>query len=656
MALTAMILIPSKKLRAYLISAVATSVTLAVQYVIIQDAKVAAPGLMYPASFLLAWFLGFGPALLGILGWTILSSFLFYQPFIRDFDDIVRLSIFTVTTTIVARIIARGKKTEDNFRELQVLFDRSVEASQLGVWYFEFDTGVLAFNRKAKEQFWIAPDETVTNEIFLSRIHPDDLERVQKAIAVSREKRNPYDIEYRTIDPTNAKNFRWIRVMGWINYGRDSKNNRYDGIILDYSRSKEMAQQRDESLEVIETVNRIGKTLSAELDSERLVQAVTDAATRLAKAEFGAFFYNVVDEQGEMLKLFTISGVPKEMFEKFPMPRNTQVFAPTFRGEAIVRSDDITQDPRYGKNPDVFGMPKGHLPVVSYMAVPVISRSGEVIGSLLFGHSQPGVFTEREEKLVMGIASQAAIAMDNARLFENANRAIRLRDEFLSISSHELRTPLTPLRMQVDGIARMLERGTLNEMSGERLKKMLTSADRQITRLVSLIDDLLDVSRFTSGKLNLKIEPVDLTASIHEIVERYHFQLQEARCEVEVQAPELLIAHVDRGRFEQILINLLTNAMRYAPGTPIKIVLAQVGDQAVLKVTDQGIGISVADQKRIFSRFERLASSSNYGGLGLGLFIVQQIVTSHQGAVSVESEVGKGSTFIIQLPIMGENA
>src|SRR6185369_5604250 len=179
---------------------------------------------------------------------------------------------------------------------------------------------------------------------------------------------------------------------------------------------------RDESHN-LEILNRTGAAIAGELDLERVVQLVTDAGVELTGAQFGAFFYNVVDPLGESYMLYTLSGVPRSAFEKFPMPRNTKVFAPTFTGEGVVRSDDITRDPRYGQNAPYYGMPEGHLPVVSYLAVPVVSRSGEVLGGLFFGHPAPGIFTERDEITVSGLASQAAIAMDNARLYETSKRA-----------------------------------------------------------------------------------------------------------------------------------------------------------------------------------------------------------------------------------------
>jgi serine phosphatase RsbU (regulator of sigma subunit) len=167
-----------------------------------------------------------------------------------------------------------------------------------------------------------------------------------------------------------------------------------------------------------DTLREVGTSLVADLTLDRVVQSATDAATRLTGADFGAFFYNVVDISGESYMLYTLAGAPLEAFSHYPMPRGTEVFAPTFRGEGPIRSDDITRDPRYGHNAPYHGIPPGHLPVRSYLAVPVVSRTGTVHGGLFFGHPETEVFDERAERLAVGVAAQTAVALDNARLYE----------------------------------------------------------------------------------------------------------------------------------------------------------------------------------------------------------------------------------------------
>ncbi len=190
----------------------------------------------------------------------------------------------------------------------------------------------------------------------------------------------------------------------------------------------QIAELREEA-HALEVLNRTSTAVSAEHDLERLVQIVTDAGVELSHASFGAFFYNVLREDGEAYTLYTLSGAPREAFAKFPMPRNTAIFEPTFRGDGVVRSDDIMADPRYGKSAPYHGMPQGHLPVRSYLAVPVMSRTDEVLGGLFFGHPDIGVFTPRAEKIVVALAAQAAVAIDNARLYQANRRELEARTE-----------------------------------------------------------------------------------------------------------------------------------------------------------------------------------------------------------------------------------
>jgi PAS domain S-box-containing protein len=249
---------------------------------------------------------------------------------------------------------------------------------------------------------------------------------------------------------------------------------------------RETEQRLREESRTLETLNRTGATVAAELDLPRAVQVVVDAARELTGAAFGSFFYNLPDDAGGSYMLYTLSGVPKDTFSQFPMPRNTAVFAPTFNGEGIVRSDDITKDPRYGHNPPHQGMPKGHLEVRSYLAAPVLSRTGEVLGGLFFGHPSPGVFTERSERVLAGIAAQAAIAIDNARLYQAAQNEISERTK----AQDALRD--------------------LNETLERRVAEAIADRDR----LWELSEDLLVVASF-DAKL-MRVSPSWTTVLGHE--------------------------------------------------------------------------------------------------------------------------------------------
>src|SRR4051794_9887912 len=171
-----------------------------------------------------------------------------------------------------------------------------------------------------------------------------------------------------------------------------------------------------------EALIRVGSAIAGRLDLREIVQLATDAARELTPAAFGAFFYNVISDAGEAYMLYTLSGVERSAFERFPMPRNTDIFAATFNGEGNVRLDDVLADPRYGQSAPYHGMPEGHLPVRSYLAVPVITSDGEVAGGLFFGHSEPGMFSAEDEHMVAGIAAQSAIAIENARLYQERTR------------------------------------------------------------------------------------------------------------------------------------------------------------------------------------------------------------------------------------------
>lgn len=450
-----------------------------------------------------------------------------------------------------------------------------------------------------------------------------------------------------------------------------------------------------EERRALEILNRASSALAAETDLERLVQIVTDNGVELTGAQFGAFFYNVLDASGEGYTLYTLAGAPMEAFSKFPMPRNTAVFAPTFNGEAIVRSDDITQDPRYGRNEPGQGMPEGHLPVRSYLAVPVISRTGEVIGGLFFGHATPGVFTERSERSMAGLAAEAAVAIDNARLSQAAQRELTERrrvedalrqlnaglEEEVSVRTAQLREREQALRQSqkmeavgqlTGGVAHDFNNllqviiGNLDTITRNlpadsgRLLRAATHAMNGAKRAAALTQRLLAFSR----RQPLNPKPLNVNGLVTGLSELIHRTLGEMVSVETVLSAGLWQVEADPNELEAAVLNLAVNARDAMPdGGRLTIETANTyidesyaashaevtpGQYVAISVSDTGIGM---DAGTIAQAFEPFFTTKPVGqGTGLGLSQVYGFVKQSGGHVKIYSELGQGTTVKIYLP------
>jgi len=416
-------------------------------------------------------------------------------------------------------------------------------------------------------------------------------------------------------------------------------------IIRNNAHQKETEARLLRYAENLEVLNALGKIISERMDVSEILQKVTDATTRLIGAAFGAFFYNDESEAGESYMLFALSGAPREAFERFGIPRNTAVFHPTFTGEAIVRADDITKDPRYGHNSPFFGMPEGHLQVVSYLAVPVISKSGTVIGGLFYGHPEAAKFTREHEQLVSGVATQAAIALDNTKLYEEIRKLNDKKEEFIGLASHELKTPVTSL----SGYLQILNR-TLPDT--DRNKPFLQKALLQVKKLSELISDLLDVSKIETGQLPLSFSNFNITQIVQETIELIQYSTKTHQIILQQPEQEIIIS-ADKQRIEQVIVNLLSNAIKYSPNEKlVNVAIAVTPDKVRVSVEDYGMGIQKEHQERIFSRFYRVEElASHISGLGIGLYISKEIISRHHGKLWLNSEPEKGSTFFFEIPL-----
>ncbi|HEX8128266.1 MAG TPA: PAS domain-containing protein [Pyrinomonadaceae bacterium] len=365
---------------------------------------------------------GLRSGLLAIALAVVASGYFFFTPYnsiTLGATAVIQLSVFVAVTLLIVFVIDRGKRAESKLTVSERRFRQLAENIDQVFWVYDLNEARVVYANPAYETLWGDTLENLYKDesAFFAMLHTDDRERMTDALRRQRAGTRTEE-EYRIMRRDGT--VRWIRDRGFPVRDEQGQVFRVVGIAEDVTESRAAEKALREQTEAVETVNRVGQMLAGELDLHKLVQAVTDAATELTGARFGSFFYNVLDEAGASYMLYTLSGVPREAFAHFPMPRATDLFGPTFRGEGTIRLDDVRLDPRYGKNSPYYGMPEGHLPVVSYLAVPVISRSGGVVGGLFFGHEEAGVFTESDARIVEGLAAQSAIAVDNARLFEAA--------------------------------------------------------------------------------------------------------------------------------------------------------------------------------------------------------------------------------------------
>jgi PAS domain S-box-containing protein len=320
--------------------------------------------------------------------------------------------------------ITEHKKVEEAVRRSEEELRAMADSIPQLAWMANAHGEVFWYNRG-----WFEYTGTTLAEMTGSgweKVHdPKILPQVVERWKYSTDTGQPFEMEFPLRGADGV--FRWF--LSRMNPVCDGEGQvvRWFGTNTNVDEVRRAKETLQDETRILELLNTTGTAIASQLDLQTIVQIVTDAATKLSGAKFGAFFYNVINQEGESFLLYTLSGAPREAFAKFGIPRNTPIFNPTFKGEGVIRSSDITKDPRYGTMSPHGGMPKGHLPVCSYLAVPVVSRSGEVIGGLFFGHPEPNVFTERSERLVVGVAAQAAIAIDNARLYEAAQKEIAER-------------------------------------------------------------------------------------------------------------------------------------------------------------------------------------------------------------------------------------
>jgi PAS domain S-box-containing protein len=578
--------------------------------------------------------------------------------------------------TGVVQDISTRRGAEDTLRQSEEVLRALANTIPQLAWMAQADGALVWFNERWFDYTGTTPDQVV-GWGWQDTCEPSALPAVMERWTASLQSGTPFEMEFPILGVDGK--YRWFLTRGNPVRDRDGAVLRWFGTNTDVDEVKRAEQAlRDES-HVLELLNSTGTKLASTRDLRSLLQAVTDAATGIAGARHGAFLYHGQDKAGgNLFSLFTVSSASPSEFEAFGESGASGLFGPGLSvpgisEQAVLRSDDILFDARFQS------LPNAHPPLRSYLAVPVVAHSGEALGTMFFGHPEPAVFTERTERIVRGIAAQAAVAIDNVRLYEAAQRAAEerkvllenerqaraeaervsnMKDEFLATLSHELRTPLSAIL----GWAQVLRRGSRDQND---LQRGLQTIERNARSQAQLIEDLLDMSRITSGKVLLDMQTVAPAGFIEAAVEtvRPAADAKNIRIEkhfaLDAGAGGGMVAG-DPARLQQVVWNLLSNAIKFTPRDGrVDIDLARNDSSVLITVRDNGSGIKPEFITHVFERFRQgdASMTRRHGGLGLGLAIVKQLIEQHGGTVRAESAgEGQGASFTIELPLAKQQA
>jgi len=403
---------------------------------------------------------------------------------------------------------------------------------------------------------------------------------------------------------------------------------------------------------LLATVNRVHAELSSELRRDRVVDLATSEARAMIGAEVGIFFQPVAAGTQE-LEPAQASGAPAAALSSSPRLRLPDLLGESFEGARAVLVHDVRGDERFGPASPVAGLLSDTLPLRSYLAVPVVSRSGGLLGVLAFGHQAVGTFSAEHARLAEGVATQAALALDNADAYSTVrsqaqalSEADRKKNDFLALLGHELRNPLGAIR----NAAHLLLADPLT--GSESQITLLHIVDRQARQMQRLVEDLLDVTRITQGSLTIKRSAVRVSDVLTDALRTAAPRLESRRQSVEtLRAGTDLVLVGDAARLEQVIVNLIVNASKYSPvGSQIRLHAMADGTQAVICVEDEGPGIPAEERERVFHPFVRLPGIRGEG-LGIGLSLVREIVRLHGGTIELASgRDGRGTAAILRLP------
>ncbi len=508
------------------------------------------------------------------------------------------------------------------------------------VFVFDEDGTISFFNQRWYEYTGLnlTPYQIQSSDLS-SVIYPDDIQTIHASVNATTRHGTPFEAQFRIRSREGTYHWHLCRAVDFAQAGVSKVKKRIA------TATNIDSQKRAEDFETF--LSGVGAVLSSSLEIQEILQTIASQAVH----RFADWCY--VDLSDDLLNdHFVFAHVdPSKARLAYEMNTRYPTFVDCELGPKYVTKSgksqlfrDITDEMiRDATQNDEHAELLRSIGAYSAVIAPIIFH-GRVLGSISFVSSQTWrKYDELDRRMIEELGRRAGIAVEKARVYRKAVDSVTVRDEFLSIASHELKTPLTSLQMQIE----LIQLGILDQ---EKAQKILEISKKQVHRLASLVGELLDVSKIDSGQLALCYRDFDLLALVREVCQRYSLELSQSRCSVTIIDSESVIGNWDKGRLEQVVVNLLSNAFKYAPGTPIYISVYRSHDHAVFKIRDDGPGITKDKLNKIFDRFERANRSSAVHGLGLGLYIVKQIVLAHEGKIFAESELDQGATFTIELP------
>ncbi len=507
---------------------------------------------------------------------------------------------------------------------------------------------IIRWNAACEAATGYERDEVLGRPIWFLLL-PEERDGVQAVFERLVAKDFPNQYENHWVSKTGER-----RLIAWSNTALLDERGEVRAIIAtglditDRTRAEDALRRQAKRLEALAEASRV---FASGLDYKTTLDSV---ARRLSELIGDGALIRVVSPDGEWLLPVAVyhpsperAALRRRILALAPQRTTEGLTARVLASGELLRIQDVTLEFIHNEmKPEYWPYLEG---VTSLMVAPLKHRR-LVTGHITLMRDAGGPpYTNDDEALLEDLAHRAAQAIENARLYGEAQAAVAARDEFLSIASHELRTPLTALRLALENMRRVATREALEQLPPQYVERVLATAERQGQRLEKLVTALLDVSRIHMGRLELDIEEVELGATIAEGAAPVEDEAAQTGSTIEVRGKPVR-GYWDRLRMSQVVTNLLSNAVKYGAGKPVEVEYGPRGDRACLVVRDHGIGIDPADQRQIFERFERAVSSRNYGGLGLGLYIVKRIVEAHGGTIRVDSKPGEGAEFIVELP------